>query len=127
MLFDTDVIIWALRGNKNAASRIDNEGNLSISAVSYMELVKGARDKRELKLIRLYLNDLRFAILPITENISHRAMIYMEEYVLESGIEMADALIAATATENSLCLCSSNYKHYKVIPNIQLLIFKSIK
>ena len=49
MLFDTDVIIWALRGNLKAGKRIDGAAALSLSAISYMELLKGARDKREQK------------------------------------------------------------------------------
>ncbi len=49
MLFDTDVIIWALRGNARAAAAIDGADSLELSVVSYMELVRGTRDKRELR------------------------------------------------------------------------------
>ena len=84
MLFDTDVIIWALRGNLKAASEINRSSELYLSAVSYMELLKGARDKRELQEIKKFLLDLGFQILPINDKVSHRAMIYIEEYVLKS-------------------------------------------
>jgi predicted nucleic acid-binding protein len=124
MLFDTDVIVWTLRGNERAAKRIDEENRLEISAVSYMEVIKGARDKRELLTIRQYLNDLGFRIIPISENISHRAIIYMEEHALKSGMAMADALIAATAVETTLGLCTANDKHYKVISDLQLSVFR---
>jgi predicted nucleic acid-binding protein len=124
MLFDTDVIIWMLRGNKRAAKRIDEERRLEISAVSYMELVKGTRDKRELLMVRRCLSDLGFRIIPISENISHRAIIYMEEHSLKSGMDMADALIAATAVENSMPLCTANDKHFKVISDLQLSVFR---
>jgi predicted nucleic acid-binding protein len=124
MLFDTDVIIWMLRGNERAAKRIDEETRLEISAVSYMELVKGTRNKHELLMIRRYLSDLGFRILPISENISHRAIIYMEEHSLKSGMDMADALIAATAVENTLTLCTANNKHFKVISDLQLSVFR---
>jgi predicted nucleic acid-binding protein len=125
MLFDTDVIIWMLRGNERAAKRIDEEKIREVSVVSYMELIKGAKDKQELLLIRRYLNDLGFRIIPINENISHRAMIYMEEHSLKSGIDMADALIAATAIEATLTLCTANDKHYKIISDLQLSIFRA--
>jgi len=49
MLFDTDVLIWALRGNARAAAAIDGADNLQLSVVSYMELIRGARNKRELQ------------------------------------------------------------------------------
>jgi predicted nucleic acid-binding protein len=62
--------------------------------------------------------------LPITENIGHRASIYIEEYTLSSGIRSGDAIIAATAVENNLILASSNSKHFKVVKELQLKIFK---
>jgi hypothetical protein len=124
MLFDTDVIIWALRGNQNAVRKIDSTDVLQISAVSYMELFKGARNKQELQNLKQTLHTLAFEIIPIDENISHRAMIYIEEYGLSSGIDLPDALIAATVIEKNLCLCSANSKHYKVIPNIELDTFR---
>ena len=125
MLFDTDIIIWALRGNPNAALAIDSADNRLISSVSYMELLKGARDKKELKAIKQYLHDIGFEVLPISENVSHRATIYMEEFVLKAGMDMADALIAATSAENSEILYTGNSKHYKVIPDIQIKVFRS--
>ena len=125
MLFDTDVIIWALRGNFKAASEINRSFELYLSAVSYMELLKGARDKRELQEIKKFLLDLGFQILPVNEKVSHRAMIYIEEYVLKSGMDIADALIAATASEHSMTVCTANNKHYAGIPGIQISVFRT--
>lgn len=124
MLFDTDVIIWALRGNRKASARIDGAPSLHVSAVSYMELLMGARDKREQKVIQAFLRDLGFEQLPVTSSISHRAVIYVEEFALSSGMELADALIAATACENGLELCTANDKHYRVVTDLGLAIFR---
>ena len=124
MLFDTDVIIWALRRNDKAVRKIDSTEVLQISAVTYMELLKGARDKQELRNLKQTLQMLSFEIIPISENISHRAMIYIEEYGLSSGMDLPDALIAATAVENDFTLCTANDKHYKVISNIELDTFR---
>ena len=65
-----------------------------------------------------------FYILPLTENIGHRASIYIEEYALASGIRAGDAIVAATAVENNLPLASSNAKHYRSIKELTLKIFK---
>ena len=124
MLFDTDIIIWALRGNGKAADKITKYSKRFISAVSYMELLKGAFNKKEQQTIKRFLQYYGLEILPITENVSHRAVIYMEEFALKSGIDIPDALIAATAAEASLPLATGNYKDYKDIPDIELSPFR---
>ena len=65
-----------------------------------------------------------FIVLPLTENIGHRASIYVEEYTLSSSIRAGDAIIAATAVENNMTLSSSNVKHFKVIKELKLKAFK---
>lgn len=124
MIFDTDVLIWALRGNTRAASAINRADDLQVSIVSYMELIQGARNKRELHATQKALAELEFEILPLSENIGHRASIYMEEYALKSNIGLADALIAATAIEKGLTLCTANTKDYKAISEISLKAFR---
>ncbi len=118
MLFDTDVLIWALRGSQKAAQVIDAEEQRCISAVNYMELMQGVRNKREQSMLKNFLTVLDFEILPVTEAISHRAMIFVEEYALKSGMQLADALVFATACEHNLCLCSANQKHFKNIASL---------
>ncbi len=63
-------------------------------------------------------------VLPLTENIGHRALIYIEEYTLSSGLRAGDAIIAATAIENNMTLVSSNAKHFRVIKDLKLKVFK---
>ena len=48
MLVDTDVLIWHLRGYAQATRKLDQVDALALSAVSYMELLQGMRDKTEL-------------------------------------------------------------------------------
>ena len=124
MLFDTDVLIWALRGSKKAAKEIDNDENRFISAVNYMELMQDARSRQEQTLIKQFLSALDFTVLPITEAISHRAMIFIEEHALRSGIQLADALVFATACEHSLTLCSANQKHFRSIRSLDSKAFR---
>jgi predicted nucleic acid-binding protein len=123
MLFDTDILIWYLRENPKAAKTIQDTVDKQISTVVYMELLQGARDKREIKIIRTFLKDAGFETLPLTENIGHRASVYMEEYCLKTGMCMADALLASTAVENQLPLITGNRKYYKAITEIELKVF----
>ena len=125
MLFDTDVLIWYLRGHAKAAAMIEQDVQRQISVVSYMELLQGARDKKEIKLIRSFIKDFAFKMLPLTENIGQRATIYMEEYSLKVDMCLADALLAATAVEYQATFCTGNIKHYKSIEEIDLKVFRN--
>lgn len=71
-----------------------------------------------------FLVDFGFSVLPLTENIGHRATVYMEEYAMNSGLRAGDSLIAATAVENDLLLNSGNRKHFRPIRELQLKEFK---
>ena len=124
MIFDTDIFIWAQRGNANAAKLMENSGSRFLSVQTYMELLQCAKNKTQHNYIKDFLLSFGFIVLPLTENIGHRASIYIEEYTLSSGLRSGDAIIAATAVENSLVLASSNLKHFKVVKELQLKIFK---
>ncbi len=124
MLFDTDVLIGYLRGHEKAAAVLEQAEDRQISVVSYMELLQGARDKNEVKIIRSFLKDMGFEVIPLTENIGHRASVYMEEYCLKVQMCLADALLAATAVENHLMLCTGNNKHYKPIAELEITVFR---
>ena len=52
VLVDTDVLIWYLRGNERAYKVIENLDSFSISVITYMELVQGMRNKKELNSLR---------------------------------------------------------------------------
>lgn len=124
MIFDTDILIWVQRGNIKAANLIDKTLDRIVSVQTYMELLQCAKAKKQQQLTRDYLRDFDFKIVPLTENIGHRASIYIEEYSIQNGLRAGDALIAASAVENGLTLATSNHKHYKVIPNLELHLFK---
>lgn len=123
MIFDTDVLIWVERGNANAARVVEAAPARFLSVLSCMELLQGARNRQHLAAIRDFLASFDFALLPLTENVGHRALIYVEEYALTHGISAADAIIAATAAENNLTLISSNAKHFRAIKELQFKLF----
>lgn len=124
MIFDTDIFIWAQRGNEKAVIMMEHSEERFLSVQTYMELFQGAKNKSQHKYVKDFLSSFGFAVLPLTENIGHRASIYVEEYSLSSGLRAGDAIIAATAVENNLILASSNSKHFKPIKELQLKIFK---
>jgi len=124
LIIDTDVLIWYLRGNKNAQKAITANAPFRISVVNYMELLQGLRDKKEYRALQKYIKDRSIEIIQINENISSRAMFFVEDYCLSHAMELGDAIVAATALEYNEILMTANEKHYSFIPNIQLSKFK---
>ena len=124
MIFDTDIFIWAQRGNIKAARIMEKAEDRFLSIQTYMELMQCANNKTQHKYVKDFISSFGFVVLPFTENIGHRASIYIEEYTLSSGLRSGDAIIAATAVENNLTLTSSNLKHYRVIKDLSFKNFK---
>jgi predicted nucleic acid-binding protein len=124
MIFDTDIFIWAQRGNIRAARIMEKAEDRFLSIQTYMELMQCANNKTQHKYVKDFISSFGFVVLPFTENIGHRASIYIEEYTLSSGLRSGDAIIAATAVENNLTLTSSNLKHFRAIKDLSFKSFK---
>jgi predicted nucleic acid-binding protein len=124
MIFDTDIFIWAQRGNEKAARIMEKAEDRFLSIQTYMELMQCAKNKTQHKYVKDFISSFGFVVLPFTENIGHRASIYIEEYTLSSGLRSGDAIIAATAVENNLTLTSSNLKHFRAIKDLSFKSFK---
>lgn len=124
MIFDTDILVWIQRGNEKAAALVDKSSERFLSILSYMELLQSAENKKQHYVIKEFLKLYGFQMLPLTENIGHRASVYLEEYSLSSGLRAGDAIIAATATENNMVLATGNGKHFKSIKDLTLKIFR---
>ncbi|VAW36255.1 Death on curing protein, Doc toxin [hydrothermal vent metagenome] len=124
MLIDTDVIIWYMRGNDIARDFLNSNPRFRISVVTYMELVQGMRNKRELQALRRALKNWNAGIIYINEEISSKAMFYVEQYYLSHSVHLADALIGATAVSHGLSLLTGNIKHYKIIKEVDIIQFK---
>ena len=123
MIFDTDIFIWIQRGNRKAASLVEREEDRFISVQTYLELLQGAENKQQHEYTKQFLKDFGFRTIPLSGNIGHRAAVYIEEYSLSHGLRAGDALIAATAAESNIVLCSSNAKYFKPIKDLKLKAF----
>jgi predicted nucleic acid-binding protein len=124
VLFDTDILIWVQHGNIKATYTIEQANERVICAQTYMELLQGAVNKQQHDSIKSFLTKYGFIILGFTENIGHRAMIYMEQYSISHGLTVGDAIIAATAAENDLQLVSGNEKHFRPLKDLKLKVFR---
>lgn len=120
MIFDTDIVIWAIRGRVWAQQLLVSADSRAISLATWLELVEGARDKRELANLRKMIGDLEMPILPHSEAIGTLAADYLEKHALTNGLEAMDALIAATAVNHNSVLATGNAKHFRVIQGLRI-------
>jgi hypothetical protein len=90
-----------------------------------MELVQGLRNKKELNHLRKALHGWNAQILYVSEEISAKAMFYVEQHFLSHSMQLADALIGATAIAHGVPMLTGNDKHYKVLKGLEIKKFVS--
>lgn len=124
-LIDTDIIIFALRGDKTVLAKFEENKNIpiSISMITYAELVFDAKRSQNERTNMLKVNRIR-EIYPVEElNIGIMELfadIKANMYSKAMRIEDLDLFIAATAIYNDLTLVTNNTKHFKNIPLLKL-------
>lgn len=89
-----------------------------------MELYQGARSRAEIRGINQFLQRQGFALLPLSEQIGTAAISLIEEYAASDELQLADALIAATARHFGSPLVTGNIKHFRRIPRLELRAFR---
>lgn len=83
-----------------------------------MELYCGALNKLELQRIRKHIG--AFQLFHITQEISERSTELVAQYAKSHGLQIPDAIIAATAIEFSSPLMTLNVKDFRFIDGLQL-------
>lgn len=105
VLLDTDVLIDHIRGH----NRLDTD-DTAISVVTRTELFAG--DERQEVAVEALLEDCEeWAVDPST---ARRA----GQIKRQTGLRIADALIAATALEHRLPLMTRNRRHFERVPGL---------
>ena len=126
VVFDTDVLIWYLRGNEKAhrfLARVPYPQRV-LSSLSIMELLQGCRNQGEARQVKAFIADNIPAVLHPAESVSLKAIDLLEQHAFSHGLRVVDALIAATALEAGFSLATANVKHYRVIARLHLIPFK---
>ena len=120
ILCDTNILIELYKNNTAIVAAVEaiNQDNVAISDVTRAELFVGARDKRELQILRKEVSQL--TILPIQQEISAMAINLLEKYCLSHKLDFHDALIAATSLYHNIDLFTLNVKDFIYISGINL-------
>ena len=114
VLVDSDILIEVSRGrNADVVSKWIDLSNADAavlySPVSVAELWAGARASEYDALDNLFR---ALTCTPIDEEAGRQAGVYLRQYRRSHGVEVADALIAASAVANRAELWTRNRKHY---------------
>ena len=119
LLCDTCVIIDFMNGRSQVLNElIKTKKSLFINSIIEMELLQGARDKKELHIIESKL--CAFRLLDMQQDILDLATQNIRCYRLSHNLALPDAIIAATATFYQISLFTYNLKDFRFLPDIQL-------
>ena len=124
MVIDTDVLIDYFRGYESAKNQLAEIKNRTISMVSLFELYQGARNKKELEIIRSMLREWEFEIIAVNEEQSYQILFMMEKYAMSYGLKMADAMIAACGIYRGVSVLTGNHNDYKFISGLSVIRYK---
>ena len=114
VLIDSDILIEVTRARDNALLARWNQLSsgdtpLLCSPVTVAELWHGARPSEQSALTALFV---AIECVVIDAGIGRRAGEYLRRYSKSHHVELADALIAATASVHSFQLWTRNRRHY---------------
>ncbi|MCP9755125.1 type II toxin-antitoxin system VapC family toxin [Lacihabitans sp. CCS-44] len=121
VIFDTNILIEIYRGNESIKKDIyiHNFENIYISDITAAEFLIGARDKKELALIKKVLNF--YTSIPINTSISNLSVELCEKFTLSHKPSIPDLLIASTSIHYNIPLYTLNKKDFVYLPNLTLI------
>lgn len=121
-LVDTTVVIDLANGHDGAMTFCNTvlrqSETIYISNITVMEVLVGARNKKELDYLTTLLSI--FTTLPLTEDISSIATGLIKHYHLAHGLLIPDALIAATALVENLDFFTNNIKDFRAVAHLNV-------
>lgn len=120
ILLDTDILIDILRNYSNAVEWLSQlDDTIAISGFSALELIQGCENKEEVSKIQKFIS--KFHIIWLDTESSGKAIELFAKNKLKSNIGLIDILIAQVSIKSGLALHTFNVKHYKSIPDIELI------
>ena len=116
-LIDPDVLIDYLRDYPDAVSYMEaQQERLLISVVTVAELYAGVREGEERVRLERFLR--AFDIIPLDLLLAVQGGLYRRDYRKSHNVGLADALIAATATQWQVSLVTLNRKHFPMLQDV---------
>ncbi len=105
-VFDTNILIDALCNVDDAKEEIERYSHIYISVITWMEVLAGAKNKRQEKIIRDFLAT--FELIELDENVREAAINIRKK----QKIKLPDAIILASAQSQNTILVTRNIKDF---------------
>ncbi|MBI2336658.1 MAG: type II toxin-antitoxin system VapC family toxin [Deltaproteobacteria bacterium] len=105
-VFDTNILVDYLRGISPAEQELQTHTEPSISIITWMEVLVGAKNEAETGLLKKFLSS--FELLPLSHEIAEEAVLLRRKY----QIRIPDAIIWATARCYGSLLVTRNTRDF---------------
>jgi hypothetical protein len=120
-LIDTTIWIEHLRGVPMARAfllKARTEGRVATSVINAMEVLVGARNRRERLQIEKFLKG--FEVLPLGVEDGWQASRIIQTHAHTLGLWILDAIIAASAIREKMVLSTLNDRHFQGISGLRV-------
>ena len=118
MLLDTCIIIDYLRQKSAAIGYLEDLDRVpGITSATVAELYAGVKGNKEKGLIDALVSS--FEVYDLDTDIAREAGLIPQKYKPSLGLDLIDAMIAATALTRSLKLVTLNLKHFPMFPELK--------
>ncbi len=120
ILCDTNILISFFISRQDTIDELEKIGhnNVLLPATTVMELYRGASNKKELNLMKKRIK--YYDVLHANRTVSKMAVDFIDKYHLSHGLQIPDAMIAASALIFDLELFTYNLKDFSFIPELKL-------
>jgi len=116
---DSCVVIDFSKNNSCVTDRLSQIQSPCLNFIVEMELLQGARNKRDLIAIQQKLES--FSLLKLAPEIETLSTKLITTFNLSHGLTIGDAVIAATCLTYDIPLWTYNLKDFKYIPGVELI------
>lgn len=117
MILDSCILIDISRERQPALEYVTALAEIpSVSVLTVTEVMRGVRRDKEARI----LGDIfaKWSVLPVTFEIASLAAEYLRIHAPSHGVDIVDAVIAATAQAHELELITLNLKHFPMFPGL---------
>lgn len=118
MLLDTCVVIDYLRGKGTAVAFFSHlQEKPTVSVITIAEVFVGFQSQRAENVAREFFDSCNVRV--VSAAIAESAGMHLRHFQSGHGMELADALIAATAEHHGLELATLNVKHFPMFKGLR--------